>query len=462
MSSAQAVAASFRDPAGFVYRRDGVLYRQVNATFRGEYDRLVSSGLYDELTRAGLLVAHEERPLADAAAPGAYKVLAPETIPFVSYPFEWCFSQLRDAALLTLDVQARALAHDMILRDGSALNVQFRGHQPVFVDTLSFGEYRDGQPWMGYRQFCQHFLAPLALMARRDVRLGLLHAQFPDGVPLDLASTLLDGASWARLGLLLHLHLHARAQRRYQGTKVTGAARRLEKPALLRLIEHLRATVDSLRWKPGGTVWADYEATHNYTEASFSTKESLVQALLEQVRPRTVWDLGSNTGIFSRLAALTGAEVISLDLDPGAVELNYTRLARERVPRVLPLVGDLLSPSPGSGWAGKERLSLADRGPADAVLALALVHHLTLSGNVPFGRVAAYLAELARTLVIEFVPLEDPQAQRLVANRADGHHPYTRELFEAAFETHFEIVSRSPVGDSGRDLYLMRRRGAQS
>ena len=451
-------AVSFRDPAGFVYTRDGILYRQVNAAFRGDFDLLRSSGLYDALVERHALVRHDEAALELAASPDAYRVIRPERVPLVSYPYEWTFGQLKAAALLTLDVLREALDRGMILRDGTAANVQFIGARPVFIDTLSFGRYEDGQPWYGYRQFCEHFLAPLALTARRDGRLVGMLRRFPNGIPLDLASRLLDGRSWLRPGLALHLHAHARAQRKFADADSTASTRRLGKPALLRMVEHLRLTVQGLDWHPEGTTWAEYERTHGYTSDAIEVKRALVAKFLARISPRSVWDLGANTGVFSAVAADGGARVAAIEGDVAAAERHYRRLAASANERILPLVIDLLDPTPASGWAHEERRSLEQRGPVDAVLALALVHHLTLGGNVPLARVAEWFARLTDTLVIEWVPETDPQVRRLVQHRPEQPLPYDRAAFDAAFASRFAVVDSEPVGDSGRVLLVMQTR----
>jgi hypothetical protein len=451
-------AVSFRDPAGFVFTRDGILYRQVNAAFRGDFDLLRSSGLYDSLVERKALVRHDDAALELAASPDAARVIRPERVPLVSYPYEWTFGQLKAAALLTLDVLREALERGMILRDGTAANVQFIGARPVFIDTLSFGRYEDGQPWYGYRQFCEHFLAPLALTARRDGRLVGMLRRFPNGIPLDLASRLLDGWSWLRPGLALHLHAHARAQRKYADADATASTRRLGKPALLRMVEHLRLTVEGLDWHPEGTTWAEYERTHGYTSDAIEVKRALVAGYLARLSPSTVWDLGANTGVFSAVAAEGGARVAAIEGDVAAAERHYRRLAERCDERILPLVVDLLDPTPASGWAHSERQSLEQRGPVDAVLALALVHHLTLGGNVPLARVAEWFARLAGTLLIEWVPETDPQVRRLVQHRPEAPLPYDRTAFDAAFHSHFDVVDSAPVGESGRVLLVMHSR----
>lgn len=196
---------SFRDPSGFIFFENGSLYRQVNIVYRENYDQLINSGLYETLVRLGLMVSHEEVDLHYARTNSAYRILKPALIPFISYPYEWCFSQLKDAALTTLEIQKKALDFGMSLKDASAYNIQFLDGKPVFIDTLSFEKYEEGQPWVAYRQFCQHFLAPLALMCFSDVRLNQLLRIYPDGIPLDLASCLLPLRTFLKFSLLSHI-----------------------------------------------------------------------------------------------------------------------------------------------------------------------------------------------------------------------------------------------------------------
>lgn len=451
---------SFRDPSGFVYTADGALYRQVNRVFAEEFDACVASGLYDDLAAAGWLVPHRVVGLERRATPEAHAVIEPMRIEFLSYPYEWSFGELQDAALLTLDVQTRALARGFVLRDASAYNVQFRDAHPLFIDTLSFERYREGEPWAAYKQFCEHFLVPLALMSTRDIRCGRLQREYLDGIPIDLGSALLPRRTWARVGMLLHLHMHARATRHYEGASVAAVTRtrRLNRRGLLELVANLRGTVEALTWRPAGTQWADYAKDHNYSEAALAAKRRLLRGYLASVAPRTVWDLGANTGVFSRVAREVAPSVICFDSDPAAVELNYRQVRGGAETGLLPLQLDLMNPSPATGWAQEERLSLAARGPADALLALALVHHLAIANNVPLLRVAEAFARLGRTLVIEWVPKSDSQVERLLRNRPDIFPDYTQEGFERAFTRHYDILAHERVGDSLRSLYLMRAR----
>jgi ribosomal protein L11 methylase PrmA len=459
------IGSSFRDPSGFLFSRDGVLLRQVQERYRPHYERLRSSGLYDALVAAGLLIPHEERPLAEAAAAGAALVLRPERIPFVSMPYEWSFAQRKAAALLTLRVQELAMVHGMTLKDASAFNVQFRGVRPVLIDTLSFETLVEGEPWVAYRQFCQHFLAPLALQSRIDVRLGHLLRQHLDGVPLDLASRLLSRRSWLSPALLLHIHLHARSIARHAATegraaekaeRAEAARARVSKRGFEGLVSHLRSAVEGFEWRPAGTEWGAYEETHNYDASGREAKHALVGDFVRKSGAKKVLDLGANAGEYSRVARAAGATlVVAADGDPVAVERAFLRFTESDESGIHPLWVDLTNPSPAQGWDHSEWPSLAARGPFDAVMALALVHHLAIGNNVPLDGVAAMLARLGKAVIVEWVPKSDPQAQRLLSAREDIFEKYEEGEFVAAFaRAGLKDVLREPVRDSGRTLHL--------
>jgi ribosomal protein L11 methylase PrmA len=459
MPTDQNLPSSFRDPNGFLFRRDGRLYRQVNDIYHADYKQLMESGLYSDLTEQGLLIPHEETSEPQMSG-GSSLVIQPEMIPFISYAYEWSFSQLQDAALATLSIEEKALEHGMSLKDANAYNIQFRGSQPVLIDTLSFERYREGEPWVAYRQFCQHFLAPLALMSHTDVRLSqLLHA-YIDGIPLDLASRLLPGKTKLALGLATHIHLHAQAQRKYSDKPAKPAGGKMSRMAFLGLIDNLESTTRKLEWKPEGTEWGDYYSATNYTDTSLEHKAQLVTEYLERVSPKTVWDLGANTGRFSRIAAERGIPTIAFDIDPVAVELNYLDCRKRSEKNMLPLLSDLTNPSPAIGWQNRERQSLIERGPCDTAMALALIHHLAIGNNLPFDRIADFLAGICRTLIIEFVPKTDSQVQRLLATREDIFPNYNKETFEQVLSARFAILASSPVKDSERTIYLMELRQA--
>jgi hypothetical protein len=458
-SSSERLDASFRDPSGFLFFRQGVLYRQVNRQYQEHYDRLMSSKLYTKLVHVGLLIPHEVVSLEAEEPASAYKVILPEPISFISYPYEWCFSQLKDAALATLAIQKLALESGMVLKDASAYNIQFHNGKPVLIDTLSFETYHEGVTWVAYRQFCQHFLAPLALIAFTDVRLTQLLRVYIDGIPLDLAARLLPRHTRYGLGLATHIHLHAAAQKRY-ADKLVGKAqssRKMSRISFLGLMDSLESTTRKLRWKPSGTEWGDYYVAYasQYSPSSFEHKKQVVSQFLERIQPTSAWDLGANTGEFSRLATGSGIPTIAFDIDPSAVEQNYLQCTQNYETRMLPLVMDFTNPSPSLGWHNRERRSLTERAPADVLIVLALIHHLAISNNVPLPLLAKYLNGLGRWLIIEFVPKEDSQVQKLLASRADIFFEYCVEGFETAFKAYYNILEKVPVQESTRILYLM-------
>ena len=278
------VAGSFRDPSGFIFSKDGEVYRQINRAYREDYDQLVGSGLYEKLVRDGLLVPHTEVGIQHAVTEDAYKVVKPEQISLISYPYEWCFSQVKHAALLTLEIQTKAFDFGMSLKDCSAYNVQFRNGKLVFIDTLSFEKYREGQPWVAYRQFCQHFLAPLALMSCVDVRLHQLLRIYLDGIPLDLASRLLPSRTRINFGLLPHIHLHAKAQRRFADESISSERRTVGRMAFLGLVDSLRSAVEKLTWQPGGTEWHGHTAMRISVSSWATTADDVDRTLDAMVR----------------------------------------------------------------------------------------------------------------------------------------------------------------------------------
>lgn len=450
--------SSFRDPAGFIFSFQGQVYRQVNQHGQEDYDLLMKSGLYDALVRRGWLVSHAEEDIPSPEPDLRYKIIRPQPISFISYPYEWSFSQLKDAALLVLEIQKEALKHGAILKDSSAYNIQFAGAKPILIDTLSLSKYEEGSPWIAYRQFCQHFLAPIALMGLRDIRLSQLLKTYLDGIPLDLASRLLPLRTRLPGGLSLHIHLHALAGQRWAGRSVaSGTRQKISKLQLLGIIDSLESTIRKIHWTPKKTAWVDYDRQHNYTDQAFQAKTEIVGEFLDQAQPAVVWDFGANTGLFSRLAAGRADLVISMDNDPGAAELNYLDCRQQGLTRILPLIVDLTNPSPAIGWRNRERSSLEERKPAGLVMALALIHHLCIANNLPLPALAEFFASCGEWLVIEFVPKEDSQVKKLLASRRDIFPDYNEDQFLEVFQRRFTLMSQRRLPDSLRTLYLFQR-----
>ena len=451
-------SSSFRDPSGFVFYHEGTCYRQINPTYKENYDYLLESGLYEKLTNEGLLISHKKADTGHLSSSNSHLTIQPEAIPFVSYPYEWCFSQFKNAALATLDILKNALDHNMILKDANAYNIQFHNGQPLLIDTLSFEKYQEGETWAGYKQFCENFLGPLALMSYKDIRLGRMLREYIDGIPLNLISTLLPKKTCLSFHLATHIHLHAKYQNDHAGKpSLFVKSKSMSKKSLLGLIDSLESSIKKMNWDPSKSEWIDYYSDCSHVPKFLVDKINLVSDYLDFLKPAIVWDLGANIGVFSRISSNKGIPTISMDIDPGCVEKNYLQALKSGEQNLFPLWVDLNNPSPGIGWENKERMSLQERGPVDTILALALIHHLAISNNVPLTKIARFFSNICQSLIIEFVPNSDSMVQKLLASREDIFPNYTQKEFEKAFLEFFNIVKSEKIGDSERILYLMKK-----
>ncbi|GHT63437.1 nodulation protein NoeA [Spirochaetia bacterium] len=450
--------SSFRDPSGVIFEQDGIVYRKINPVYMNQYGHLMTSGLYEALVAARLLIPHEtvNQEKEDEI------LIHPEQVPFISYPYEWCFEQYRDAALATLRIQLLAMQFGMTLKDASAYNIQFINGQALLIDTLSFEMYDEG-PWAAYGQFCRHFFAPLMLMLHIDPRMGKMMQDYIDGIPLDLTDHLLRGkggfAAWQ------HIHLHALAVKQYgrEGKKEEKPIQlSLKKALLVSMIDSLIRSIENLKQKKQITEWGDYYSDTNYTDDSVKQKESIVTEYLKKTAPVSlVWDFGANDGRYSRCAVNLGAYVIAFDIDPVAVSRNYLA-NRKTKDKMLPLLLDLTCPSPAIGFANRERKTIARRKKPDVILMLAVIHHLAISNNLPLEMIAAWLASLSKYLIIEFVPKEDSQVKILLKTRIDIFPDYHETGFESAFGKYFQLCDKTPIQQSKRTLYLLKTKLALS
>ncbi|WP_410809470.1 class I SAM-dependent methyltransferase [Micromonospora sp. 067-2] len=457
---------SFRDPANRVFHVGDDVLRGLDARAAETWRALGASTFFPALVTAGKVCATEDAPAAlvpaSAGAPWA-AVLRHERIPFVSHPYEWSFGMLRDAALLHLEILRDALADGFTTKDGSAYNVQWRGVEAVFIDVGSFEPVRDGEAWAGYRQFCQTVLYPLLLTAHLGVDFQpWLRAQV-DGIEAEQLRPLFGGARRLRPGVLTHLHLHGAMQQRNAAASTTDVRAQLRaagfsRELLLATVRGIEKLVCKLDRRPSVSHWSDYQRTCGYSAQDRAAKERFVTAALTGgARPRLVLDLGANDGRYARLAAEHADYVVAVEQAPAVVDELYRALRAEGQRRILPLVLDLADPSPGGGWRGVERAGFAERASADAVLALAVVHHLAIGRNVPLPEVITWLVGLALpggTVVVEFVHPEDPMARRLLANKPDGLFPdYRRDTFERLLAARSRITDRLELPSGTRTLY---------
>jgi SAM-dependent methyltransferase len=452
---------SYRDRNGTVFYRGGEVFRGINAKALANWRRLTTTQFFQDFTKRGSIVRTELVDGPNWEIPGRpwAGVLRHDLIPFVSYPYEWTFGMLKDAALLHLELMSAALQEDFILKDSSPYNVQWHGVRPVFIDIPSFEVLQPGQPWVGYRQFCELFLYPLMLLAYKRVDFRPWLRGNIDGISAASLRPLLSLRDLVRPGVAIHLVAHNALQRRYSGkeSNVTSALGQagFDKSLIVRNVANLRKIVSGMTAGSGRTAWSDYASTHSYGEADFEVKRAFVRSAAEFRQWRRVWDLGCNTGTFSKIVAKCADYVLATDGDPVAVEHLYQELKEDPCGgTILPLVIDLSDPSPGQGWRGCERKPLPDRGKPDLTLCLALIHHVVIGKNVPMTDFIDWLASLGTALVIEFVGRDDEMVELLLRNKDDQYDDYRLEVFEASLSEHFEISARQTLKGGKRSIYF--------
>jgi hypothetical protein len=451
--------ASFKDPSGFIFLAGEAIYRQVNQAYAATYDKLMSSGLYQQLVSRKQLISHTEITENLTQSPQWYKTLQPAVVPFISYPYEWSFDQLRDAALLTLNVLRAALDHGMILKDATPFNIQFIKGRPVFIDTLSFDIYDPSKPWVAYRQFCQCFLFPLYLehYLKKDVQKIL--STYIEGIPVDVTARLLPWKSNLSLGVWLHVYLQNTVQRNKKEAGGNTNTVQFQKKKLLDLVSHLENILQRFpEERTYKTTWNNYYEDTILSKDYLQAKETIFLDFCEKIPLQTALDLGANDGYFSKLLAARGTEVIATDVDGQCINRLYHEVKKKNIPNLLPLLLDISNPSPAVGFHNQERTSFHERIQADLVLALALVHHLVIGKNIPLYKLAAYFNDIAPLLVIEFVPREDKKVQQMLASRQDIFSDYTVSSFEEAFLPYFDIQRKEAVPHTPRIMYLMKRK----
>jgi len=459
---------SFRDRSARVFvGQDGGVYRALSQAALADWDVLSASQLFHRFTQTGGLVATERAPDETALLArigGAWHaVLRHATIPFVSYPYEWSFSMLQDASLLQLDLLVAALDEDLILKDGTPFNVQWDGARPVFIDIGSIARMKKGEPWAGYRQFCRQCLYPLLIQAYKDAPFQPWLRGSLEGISAEACSALMSARDLLRPGVLTHVYLQAQAEAR------TATATRNLKDELRRAgfnpdlikanAKRLRRLVEGLTWRRQQSVWSEYADQNTYEPQEAEQKIAFVSDVTTARERRLVWDLGSNTGRFARLAAKHARYVVAVDADELSVERMYRGLKSDRVTNVLPLIGNIADPSPGLGWRGRERLPLTERGRPDLVFCLALIHHVVLGANVPLEEFVDWLAGLGAEIVIEFVGRSDSMVEALLRHKEDLFADYDQENFERRLAARFEILRREPLTGGTRTLYHARPRG---
>ena len=460
------VAGSFRDPSGYVFEREGRVFRAIDGTCHAHLRHLTEKGLLAKWIESHMLVGtrfveEPQNKSLQSEHPGYAHFLEHDRIAPITFPYEWTLSMLADAAILTLDLQIRLLSAGFSLKDATAYNIQFVKGRPIFIDLSSIERPGRLDLWFALGQFERIFLFPLLLCQHRGWDLRSYFLSSIHGRDLEQVSRSLGWFALCRPSLLLDVTLPLLLERK-ENKKQTHDRRVLHKPGTnsepqLLNLKRLRSKIRKLAsgFKPRG-VWADYTSTCSYDQAAETAKKELVRDFLNSTRPRCVLDLGCNTGDYSFIAAESGAQVIAADGDPAAVELLYHRLKKDPRP-ISPVVLDLANPSPAIGYRNRERANFFDRAKSDCVLALALIHHLLVSANFSLAAIRDLFCDLTKEyLVLEFVPTNDPMFQRLMKFRVDLFKDLTLELCLQVFGQRFELIKQQPIAGSPRTLLFMR------
>lgn len=451
--------SSFRDTDARIVNYNGKIVRFIYNSYKSNFNQLQDSGLLNDLFETNSLVKHIELVDVNTDEKELYKVIEPQLIPFISYPYEWSFSQFKDAALLTLDIQLKAIKKGMSLKDATAFNVQFLNGKAIFIDTTSFETYTEGAPWVAYKQFCQHFLAPLLFFKYNNSSLVKLLWSNIEGVPLNATSNALPYSSRFNFYVWSHIHYHAKLETKYQAdSSVKNKKMFLSKSKLEAFLLFLRSGIEKMTLAKTQTEWSEYYKTFSYSNQSFNQKKELVKDFLIESKAVNVLDIGCNEGEFSLVASQIAKEVISVDFDSLVIEKLYNATKISKISNILPLIVDFSNPTPSIGWANNERQSFFDRANFDTTLALAVIHHLAIGNNVPLDKIAELFASITKNLVIEFVPKDDIQTQKLLITKKDIFENYTLDGFEFEFQKYFKIVKSEKINESNRILFLMTKR----
>ncbi len=448
--------ASFRDPSGFIYEKDGTIYRFISTNYQQDYELLHQSGLAEELLKKKLLLPFTELSDNHTGRSDWYKTLQPQQLPFISYAWEWSFEQLKDAALTTLNICRLALQKELILKDATPTNIQLVDGKYKLIDTLSFETYKEGESWVAYRQFCECFLNPLLIAVHTGMEVHRLMLSYPDGVPASVTSRLLPFKTKLNASVYLHVHLQAKMAGK-QSVDKKQTARKITQKNIDQILQNLYGCISNLSLPEQTTTWNNYYSETILSETYFSEKKKLVSSLLENIDYKSVLDLGANEGEFSLLCNKE-AMVISTDFDSDCINRLYKRIKEEKRANIFPAVIDLTYPSPSLGWMNEERPAFFIRTKADVCMALALIHHLAIAKNITFQQLASFFASLCQQLIIEFVPKSDPKVAGMLQWRKDIFDSYNEEKFEQAFAQMFELEKKMNVPGSERTMYVYRKK----
>lgn len=456
------VEGSFRDRSGRVVEWQGRVFRTLSKAAFDLMSNAHETGMIERMTNKARLWPSELLPEANTPPElmnmsESNRLLEHPVLPFISYPYEWPFSLLKEAAITHLDLHLAALEEGYNLVDGSAYNIQFNGVKPVFIDTLSLVKYEDGDYWNGYRQFCEQFLGPLLLSTKLGMSYHSWYRGELEGIPIGELSKIMGLRQYFSPAAVFHIILHAHLQQKHSDSQqsVSKSKNRFPKSRLKNLLLSLRNTINSMTLKGvKGTEWGEYEKNNSYTSDENQKKQDLISTFVGETKAEVVWDLGCNSGLFSEAALIGGAKhVVGFDVDFGALEVAVSRAKTKKL-NFTPLHFNAMNPSPNQGWRQSERLGLTERANADVVMALAFIHHLVIGRNAPLDEVISWLMSIAPKGIIEFIPKTDPMIVRMLATREDIFADYAIETMIRSIESKARIVKREVVSASGRELFF--------
>jgi hypothetical protein len=454
MHNITAHPASFRDKYATVFVYNNIVHRVLGENYIMHYNVLMNSGLYESLTKKNWLVKHTEIALPELANENT-KTILPTQIPFISYPYEWSFDMLKDAALLTLKIMKASMQKGMILKDASAFNIQWINGNAIFIDTSSFEIYDATKPWVAYTQFCKHFVAPLLAIAYGKKNSTQFLQLYSDGMELQDLTSILPKKTKLNLHIYAHIWLHAKTLQQQKGNKTGNIS--FSQKKLSNILQSLTILIEKLKEPSIKTTWDDYYEHTILNTQYLKAKEELVLEFSNSIQGKSLLDLGANDGNFTKILLPKYEYAIAIDGDYNCINELYN-FAKNNKKNIYPVVSGLEHPTPAIGWGNTERDSLLNRIHVDTCLALALIHHLAISKNIPLQKICALLAIICKTLIIEFVPKTDEKVKILLQNRVDIFSDYTLEDFIAIFSKRFTIIKQQKIGETKRELFLMQKK----
>ncbi|MCG3205906.1 MAG: hypothetical protein KCHDKBKB_02630 [Elusimicrobia bacterium] len=447
---------SFKDPSGSVFRRGNRILRPLTEDGRRVWTTLQSAPFFNTYIKEGRLI-----PTQEAAGEPPITLEHP-LIPFISYSYEWPASMLRDAALLQLSILADIIPMGFILKDAPSFNVQFMGTRPLFIDPMSFDRHQEGDAWAGYGEFCDSLLNPLLLFTHKGIP---YHPWLRGGlgrIPIEECASVFSLPDYLKSGVFVHILLrsllHKKVTRPDQLSRRELQSVGIPKDVLLKNIKSLRKTIENLKWPQlGKGGWSSYmESECPYTDKERGLKNEKISRVLSGLKPQLLWDFGCNTGEYSEIASRYSDLVVAFDSDHGTIERCVQNLREKRISNVLPLVMDLANPTPNQGWNFRERFSLLARGTPQAVLALAVGHHLAVKARIPLDEQLTFLASLSPLTIFEYVDKSDANFKRISTNTGVEYPDYNRESMDHLARKLFKKVEKTDITPT-RTLYILER-----